>query len=231
MNNLQRDEFIAKYELPTWKYNYKTEDTNERKFIHKLEDEIFEFQENVEIFDIISLEKENAKYKLDEDLYPVENENEEFILETDPKVVERQEKALIERMLAPRTQTLHERIYDMPEPFNHWDSRSFWHQFFFIEDKEENKCKYVRGNSGSSSSREYNGRWTHSFAYAAKRDIKIPTFHLIYDQHNQLKHHTQYDEFKCLPYDVSGNYQSNRSEINELFSGCFIEVATKLEFN
>lgn len=217
--------FMEKHNLLTWRYNYQPEEDDERQFKFEIEDAVFEYQIMAQMVKNIMATLENAKYKLDEYGYPVEHEDdpddleEIYSLETDPVVIEKQKEILLERLLSPRMHTRHERVYSMPEPFSHWDERSFWHQFFFVEDEDEKTILCHRGNGGSSGAREDNGRWAHTFAYLSKvHGIETPTYHLQYDSHNKLNLIKKYDEFKSFQYDLSGNYPlENFREDRSLF--------------
>ena len=121
----------------------------------------------------------------------------------------------------------------MPSPFAHWDSRSFWHQFFAILDKRTNQIVIHRGNSGSSGAREYNGRWAHTFCHlAVHHKVETPTYHLIYDEHNKLKLHAKYEDFRSLHYDLTGNYHvESYKETDKLFEGRKVDSAALPKLN
>jgi len=237
------EKFIEENELMTWKYNYKEQEEKERKFKFDVEDAVFEYQERrCMVEHVLSHLKGADIYLLDEggyviyrdDLDEAEREGKTFdeegyALVTDKKVMEEQREALLHRLLKPRMSTEHARVYALPYPFSHWDSRSFWHQWFILVDKEANKVMVHRGNSGSSGAREENGRWAHTFCSLAKvHGLEIPTSHLLYDSHNKLSVINSYEGFRCLHYDLTGNYQvaGSYSEVDAFFEGRLIDAAT-----
>lgn len=241
LRDAELEEFIKNEELPTWRYNYQDEskEKNGRIFKFEVQDAIFEYQEMRELVQIMERRLQDAgKYLLDEGGYIIHEDDAKYIeglgevgevvfdedgyaVVTDPEVIAKQRELVLRRMLKPRVNTKHERVYDMPDPFCHWDSRSSWHQFFIVTDKKNNEVLINRGCSGSSGAREENGRWSHAFAYLSKEyGVETPTFHLKYDEHNQLKFVKKYDEFKTLPYDLCGNYQvDNYRAVDALFEG------------
>jgi len=239
-NQDELSKFMQKHKLHTWKYNFKEEEKDKRKFKLEIEDAIFEYQVTKAMVENMVGHLELAKYKLDEYGYPIEKEegaedyDNPLTLETDPDVVEKQKEILLERLLAPRMLTEHNRVYDMPHPFSHWDSRSFYHNFFFVENAGIELLLYSRGCSGSSGAREENGKWAHTFAYLAKEyGIETPTYHLQYDSHNKLRLINKYDEFKCFWNDLSGNYFSDHETVEKLFGdkeNRIIECVRKFDF-
>lgn len=228
MSDSKIQEFREKHQLLNWKYNYKEDSAAERKFQLEVEDAIFRYQELREMFEIIEQSLKSVEFKLDEDQYEIVDENGDPVPEADPTVVQKQREALLERILAPRVGTKHERVYAMPEPLNHWDSRSFWHNFFLIEDEVEKDSMWARGNGGSSGAREDNGRWAHVFAVLSKHHgWQIPTMHLKYDAHNILRVTAEYPTFKCFWYDLCGNYPGSYTEVEKLFTEFYIDPAIK----
>jgi hypothetical protein len=222
---------IEKKEFPTWKYNYQEQPKEERDFKHQIEDALFSYQEIKEMFNNIISDLSVAKYKLDEEGFILEYDDDDYDdyhLETDPQQVGKNRELLLERLLMPRVLSEHKRVYAMPKPFSHWDSRSFWHQFFFVENHNTKETLWDRGHGGGSGTRESNGRWSHTFAYLEKMlGVKTPTWHLIYNSHNQLVPHAHYDSFKSLRYDLTGNYDWDYKESKELFEGFLVEPARK----
>ena len=219
---------IEKKEFPTWRYNYQEQPKEERDFKRQIEDALFSYQEQKEMIKIIISELNAAKYKLDEEGFILEYDDDDNHLETDPQQVEKNRELLLERLLMPHIWTEYKRVYAMPNPFSHWDSRSFWHQFFFVENHKTKETLWDRGHGGGSGTRESNGRWSHTFAYLEKMfGVRTPTWHLIYNSHNQLVPHANYDSFKSLRYDLTGNYDWDYKESKELFEGFLIDPARK----
>lgn len=236
--------FIESEQLPTWKYNYKDEsqEKERRAFRFLVEDAIFEYQEMLLLVQIMERRLQDAsKFKLDEGGYLIHEEDAGFVegsekltfdedgyaVITDPIAIEKQRELVLRRMLKPRVNTKHERVYNMPDPFCYWDSRSSWHQFFLVTDKKNNEVLINRGCGGSSGAREENGRWSHAFAHLSKEyGIETPTYHLKYDEHNQLKFIKKYDEFRTLSYDLCGNYRvDDYKTVDALFEGKKIKSA------
>lgn len=245
VNRYFRTEALVKFstdnDLSTWKYNYKEQEEKERIFKFEVEDAIFEYQERLKIAEtVIDAVKEAETYLFDECGYVqckddmnnvegVEFDDEGYALVKDPEVIKQQRDSILHRLLKPKMMTEHARVYDMPDPFCHWDYRSFWHQWFAIVDKRTNQIVIHRGNSGSSGAREENGRWGHTFCHLAKvHGIETHTSHLLYNKHNQLELRASYDTFKSLRYDLCGNYQvESYSEVDKLFEGRYLEILTK----
>lgn len=228
------NEFIDYHEMYLWKYNWKEQPSNERVFKHTVEDSIFKFQEKLALVDIIENLLETSKLVLDEDLCPIISEGEdidETVVELDPERVQLNRRLLLEEYLKPRVHSFYERVYHMPEPFNHWDSRSYWHQFFILEDTVEDRTLVFRGNGGSSGSRETNGRMAHTFAQLTREyGLAIPTYHLCYDSRNMLKHIASYETFKCLTYDLVGNYPGSYKDVDILFDGMIITTRRSVRY-
>ena len=255
-NRDELKEFMEKNDLLSWKYNYQEQDEKERKFQFVIEDAIFDYQETVEMVKHVESYLENAQFKLDEHGYPIEKEYSEekpkevscfteevtidesedeedndYIFEKDPAVIEAQRELILHRLLKPQVRTTHERVYDLPEPFNYWDSRSFWHQFFIVIDEDAKELYYARGNTGSSGAREDNGRWAHTFAQLANvHGIETPTYHLLYNSHNELNLVAKHNEFKAMHYDLSGNYQSTHDVVDSLFEGRLLQCVRTFHF-
>jgi len=225
------ESIIKKYQFPTHKYNYKDQDAGERQFKYELEDALFEYQERVEKVRMVADYLNDCSYKLDEDGFAVENEEGDLIVEADPDEIEKNKEKILERLLMPKLLTDFRRVYEMPEPFCHWDSRSFWHQFFFLENHKTKETLWDRGHSGGSGTRESNGRWAHTFALLTKEyGFSIPTWHFIYDEHNRWIFHTKHDTFKTLRYDLTGNYQFDHQKSAELFKGLLTKHNRKLRW-
>ena len=209
---------IKKHELPTWRYNYKDPE-DERKFIFELEDALFNYQVKRKIQEIIPQCLLEAAYKVDEEGWTVEDDNDNPVMETDPTIIEKRKEKILEDLLIPRVFTTNERVYNIPKPMSHWDYRSKWHQFFFVDVPEEGLTVFGRGHNGGSGSREENGRWAHTFAeLAVTHGIETPSYLLRYNKHNELhlKEYTTY--FRVLDTDLSGNYPSNSETLSRLFT-------------
>lgn len=248
VNRYFRDEDLEKFlkenELSTWRHNWRGEEEGERRFKFEVEDAVFEYQERIKMVEAVVDNLDMArKFLLDEGGYVftkeemidsgksidgVEFDDEDYALVTDEETIEKQKNAMLHRMLKPQMRTEHNRVYDMPSPFCYWDYRSFWHQWYVLIDHRTNQILIHRGNTGSSGAREENGKWAHTFCQLAKHhSIEVPTWHLIYDEHNQLRLHKSYDEFKTLHYDLTGNYHvDDYRATDKLFEGRKVESET-----
>jgi len=214
--------YIEKYAWPRVTYNYQEEPEKEKRFKTRIEDALFRYQQNKEMILQIIANLDYAKYKLDEEGYPIEDDEGEYTL-ADEADVEKNKDLLLDQMLLPKVRSTYDRVYAMPEPLHYWDYRSFWHQFFFVENHTTQQTMWVRGQGGGSSSREENGRWAHAFAHLQKTyGIKTPSWHFNYDSHNILRCIHQYNSFKSFRYDLTGNYNWNRKDTESLFSGLLI---------
>jgi hypothetical protein len=223
--------FIDKYKWPTLRYNYQKEPEGEKRLMTEIEDALFRYQQNKKMFQNITDLLSYAKYKLDEDGYPLEdetNEDGEYLPAANDEEIENNKEKLLERFLLPQVRPTYDRVYAMPEPLHHWDHRSFWHQFFFIENHKTQQVMWSRGQGGGSASREANGRWAHTFAQLEKlHGIKTPSWHMVYDSHNVLRCHTSYDSFKSFRYDLTGNYHWDWKDSEKLFDGMLIQPVRK----
>lgn len=212
------DFYIDKFALPTKEFNYKEDEIRGMKF--RSEDELFEYQEMVKLYKFLEHEISFCKYKLDSEGYLIEDDEGDLTEETDAAVIEAQKELLLERFLKPRSFVKHERVYDMPTPLSHWDSRSVWHQCFYVELPSEAMTVVFKGCTGSSGAREENGRWAHTFALlASKYGVETPTFFLKYDAHNKWSEMFRLETFATLGSDLNGNYQSSHAVVKSLFKG------------
>jgi hypothetical protein len=219
------DALILKKEFPLTEFNYKEDE--DRAFKRRIEDEIFNYQEQIKMFQDMTHILDDANYKLDDEGYIIETDDGDFIPETDPDIIEEQKRKLLERFFMPRVTTTCDRVYNMPEPFNYWDYRSSYHQAFYVELHDEEKTYVDMGGGGSSGRRESNGRWAHTFGLlATKYGIETPTFFMRYDKHNIFSEDFRLDTFATLGRDLSGNYSSTRDVMAPLFKGRIYEAHT-----
>lgn len=105
----------------------------------------------------------------------------------------------------------------MPKPFDYWDWRNPFQQYYFW--KRDDKIYWVRGGSGSSGAREHQGRYAHIFACAENHGSKIQTFCCKYDKRNRFVLSHFYDCFKAINRELMGNYPASYSEVKQLFKG------------
>jgi hypothetical protein len=192
--------------FPGKKYNYKEDLDDEgeknRSIEYVIEDKIFHAQEMALYDEIIEEFKNGWRYKPDENSDssedPVPLSEEEFI-----KVWEKKKW----RYFLPTIITSYDRVMHINEPFDYWDSRNPFQQWFLIHNQEENKTYYSIGGSGSSGQREQQGRWAHTFMTLSKTyNIKIPTFVLFYDKYSKTTLETEHDDFYTINIGLTGNY-------------------------
>ncbi len=120
------------------------------------------------------------------------------------------------RLLLPVIETKSERLFKMPKPFDSWDSRNKWQQFFFAD--RGDSIYYAIGGDGSSSRRENHGRYAHAFAeLAVKYNIEAPTYVFEYTCDNTLKLVKKYEGFKVINQDLSGGYKADLMKTKNLF--------------
>ena len=84
----------------------------------------------------------------------------------------------------PRLEYEYHREYDMPPPFNHWDSRNPWQQYYFGSNQDSGFF-YEQGGSGTSGQRYNHGFYSHLFALLNSEN-PIPTCFFTYSSRNQF---------------------------------------------
>lgn len=195
-----------------------TKDSNS-DFKNQIIDEVYKTQIEIKEFETLEKFKEAEKYFEDENGNYIELSIDEWLSNWDERILE---------LTIPCTMIEYKRIYNMPEPYHHWDNRNFWQQYFFIEDGDDNL--FVHGGTGSSGQREMNGLMAHTFATLTKTyNQTIPTLIYEYNELNEFKLVDAYETFKTLPHELYGNYNPNWNKIvvnhdtiKELFDGLLI---------
>jgi hypothetical protein len=218
----QLKEMMEKYDLKTWETNApeKRSDEADRKFKLHIEDALFEAQEMLLLPEIIESKTYHSKLRLDAEGYPVENEDGDYIElgPEDEALQKKQYEEELEKILMPRVMTKYDRRALMPHPFNWWDWRNGFQQYFFIKDGDSIYCDH--GGSGSSGRRETQGRMAHTFAtLSEKYGIEAKTLFFRYDRKNQMVYLDSSDTFKAMNRELSGNYDSDYKVVKELFKG------------
>jgi len=125
------------------------------------------------------------------------------------------------RLWMPRVNTTYERVYSVPEPFTHWDSRNKYQQWYFIQG--EDSITRRQGGTGSSGARFEQGIMAHTFALLSSQGKVIPTWYLRYDNKNVLRLVEKWDDFHVIDLDLSGNYHVDMRETRHLFEGRLIQ--------
>lgn len=207
--------------LTLWDINFKagnnSTEEEDRKFKSNLIDLAFKAETIALYPDII----EKYKYRL-KHVYNEETDEETEI--TDEEVEKLWPDELL-RILAPQTQESWERIYSMPEPFNYWDSRNAWQQTFFIQPLIDTSLTYFcRGGSAGSSQRETQGLMAHTFAYLVSKGIDIETKIYKYTSSNAFILEREYNSFKVMDVELSGNYQVDLRKTKHLFDGLLLSL-------
>jgi hypothetical protein len=126
------------------------------------------------------------------------------------------------RLLSPTLLNEYKRVMNIPEPFNHWDSRNSWVQFYLVSLRKT--IHIVQGGSASSSQRENHGRWAHVFASLGNRGIEAPTFCYRYGTNNEFFLEKSYEKFRCNRVDLTGNYGVEWSDTKHLFSNRLLSL-------
>jgi len=211
MSMEEADALIKEQEINTRATNY--DDTNLRS---KLLDGIFDAQWLSLYPEVIESFKHDFKTLYNED---TEEETERPNWEADWP------RELVKRLM-PRVNTRYERVYSVPNPFTHWDSRNRAQQWYFIGNSDFTSVSATHGGSGSSGARLAQGLMAHTFALLASQGKDIPTWHLRYDRRNKLRLINQWPDFHVLGQDLSGNYQVDLRKTEHLFKDRLINLET-----
>jgi hypothetical protein len=212
----QCDALLKQFDLPQWKKNYGDDlEESNRRFKIEINDAILSAQEQMVVFDTLEELREQCRWDYDE-------EKDEERKRSDEEFQREWDRSKLEKVM-PGIIPVYERVYAMPEPFRHWDSRNRFQQWYFIQ--RDNKIEYHQGGSGSSQQREKQGRYGHVFAVlSSHHNMRIPTYVLIYDETNRLLLMQEYESFKAVDQELVGNYRADWKEINSLFDGMLLTV-------
>lgn len=110
----------------------------------------------------------------------------------------------------PRIEYEYHRRYDMPKPFNHWDSRNPWQQYYFAKHKD-NIFYYAQGGSGSSGQRYNQGFYGHLFALL-NSESPVPTYFFTYNSFNRFIFDREEKNMWLNFFDLVGNFQIDWKE-------------------
>lgn len=116
-----------------------------------------------------------------------------------------------------RTEYRYHRRYDMSSPFNHWDSRNIWQQYYFSKNKD-NSFYYAQGGSGSSGQRYDHGFYGHLFALL-NSEHPVPTCFFTYDKHNRFVFNREETRLWLNFFDLIGNFKMDREESKQILEG------------
>ena len=130
-----------------------------------------------------------------------------------------------EKISKPRKKRRSERIYAMPEPLNHWDSRNSYQQYFAVP---EYKVLW-QGGSGSSGQRETQSRSGFAFAlFNRKQAIRSHLF--VYDKDNIMWYVDTIEGLCLAPHDMGSNYHLDIKEKRQLLRDTFrVESGSVIE--
>lgn len=110
----------------------------------------------------------------------------------------------------PRTEIRYHRRYDMPPPFDYWDNRNLWQQYYFAKNKE-GIFYYSQGGSAGSSQRYNHGFYGHLFALI-NAEIHVPTYFFTYDASNSFTFNREENSLWLNYFDLIGNFRIEREE-------------------
>ena len=102
------------------------------------------------------------------------------------------------------------RRYDMPPPFNHWDRRNLWQQYYFAKN-QDGIFFYEQGGCGSSGQRYYHGFYGHLYALLNSEN-PIPTYFFTYDSRNRFLFEREEKNLWLNFFDLVGNFHIDWKE-------------------
>ena len=117
----------------------------------------------------------------------------------------------------PRTEYRYHRRYDMPPPFDHWDSRNPWQQYYFAKNKDS-VFYYAQGGSGSSGQRYNHGFYGHLFALL-NSEHPVPIYFFSYNSRNQFILQREEKSLWLNFFDMTGNFKIDRGESERILEG------------
>ena len=204
----QVDLLIARFELETRATNYSDESLRGR-----LQDGFFHAEELALFPEIIERNRHDFQTIYDEDTGE-ETPRPDWAAEWPTELM---------RILGPRTMTDYTRVYSIPRPFDHWDSRNRFQQWYLVGHPGTG-YRYLRGGSGSSGARLHQGLGAHTFALLSSQGRAIPTWWLRYTAGNQLMLVERFDDFRAVDRELTGNYQVDYRATRHLFDGRLISL-------
>ncbi len=117
----------------------------------------------------------------------------------------------------PRVEYEYHRKYDMPPPFNHWDSRNPWQQYYCGRE-QCGRFYYEQGGTGSSGQRYNHGFYGHLFALLNNED-PILTYFFTYDSRNQFICNRKEESLWLNSFDLTGNFKIDWKESERILKG------------
>ncbi len=116
-----------------------------------------------------------------------------------------------------RVEYRYHRRYDMPPPFNHWDNRNPWQQYYFAKG-HDGHFYYIQGGSGSSGQRYNHGFYGHLFALL-NREKPVSTYFFIYNSRNNFIFQRKEENLWLNFMDLVGNFKIDLDESREILKG------------
>ncbi|MBM4355452.1 MAG: hypothetical protein FJ109_16970 [Deltaproteobacteria bacterium] len=113
-----------------------------------------------------------------------------------------------------RLRVRRERRFDLPPPFDWWDARNPFQQYFFVPEAQW----MAVGGSGSSGQREMHSRMGFTFA-AYRKAGPVPSLLLAYDRHNRLRFVGEFGDLCLEELTLGMNYHVDRAEQERLLRG------------
>ena len=98
----------------------------------------------------------------------------------------------------------------MPPPFNHWDRRNLWQQYYFAKN-QEGIFFYEQGGSGSSGQRYNHGFYGHLFALLNNEKL-VPTYFFTYNHRNKFVFNREEISLWLRFFDLVGNFKIDWEE-------------------
>jgi hypothetical protein len=102
----------------------------------------------------------------------------------------------------------------MPPPFNHWDQRNLWQQYYFAEN-QDGIFFYEQGGSGSSGQRYDHGFYGHLFALL-NSEKPIATYFFTYDSRNRFVFNREEKSLWLNFFDLVGNFHVDWKESEKI---------------
>jgi hypothetical protein len=147
--------------------------------------------------------------ELDQEIYPqmIERVKEEYQEIYEDEWEEYWEK---EDPFKERLDYEYHRRYDMPPPFNHWDRRNLWQQYYFAKNRD-GIFFYEQGGSGSSGQRYNHGFYGHLFA-RLNNEQPVPTYFFTYNHRNHFIFNREEVSLWLRFFDLVGNFKIDWEE-------------------
>ncbi len=98
----------------------------------------------------------------------------------------------------------------MPPPFNYWDNRNAWQQYYFGKGRD-GVFYYAQGGSGGSGQRYNHGFYGHLFALL-NSEAPVPTYFFTYDSHNHFIFDRKENSLWLNFFDLVGNFKIDWKE-------------------